>query len=235
MIEVIDPLEAGNSALAYYRPPADGGRRPGAHCVLTASPEQRFVYEYEALAFHESTPGHHLQIASNQTLDHSAGVPALPRRRGLRLRRGLGPVQRASRRRDGALLLRSCPGSGCSRSTRCAPAGWSSTTGMHHLGWSRERAIDFMWSHTATTRANVTNEIDRYIAWPGQALAYMIGRREIQRLRAGAEAALGSAFDRAWLPRRGARRGGRAARRAGRDRRPMGDTPNAPPAPRTNQ
>jgi uncharacterized protein (DUF885 family) len=68
-------------------------------------------------------------------------------------------------------------------------------TGMHHLGWSRSRAIDFMWENTATTRANVTNEIDRYIGWPGQALAYMVGRREIQRLRAVAETALGDRFD----------------------------------------
>src|SRR6185437_12437145 len=66
VIEEINPVEAGNSALAYYRPPAAGGARPGAHCLLTTSPQERFAYEYEALAFHESTPGHHLQIATNQ-------------------------------------------------------------------------------------------------------------------------------------------------------------------------
>ena len=194
VIEVIDPLEAGNSALAYYRPPADGGRRPGAHCVLTASPEQRFIYEYEALAFHESTPGHHLQIASNQTLTHlpafrrflDAEVCAYAEGWGLyseRLADEMG-LYSSDLARLGMLsfdALRAC---------RLVV-----DTGMHHLGWSRQRAIDFMWSHTATTRANVTNEIDRYIAWPGQALAYMIGRREIQRLRGEAEAALGAAFD----------------------------------------
>ena len=194
MIEEIDPLEAGNSALAYYRPPADGGRRPGAHCVLTAWPEQRFVYEYEALAFHESTPGHHLQIASNQTLTElpdfrrflDAEVCAYAEGWGLyseRLADEMG-LYSSDLFRLGMLsfdALRAC---------RLVV-----DTGMHHLGWSRERAIDFMWSRTATTRANVTNEIDRYIGWPGQALAYMIGRREIQRLRSGAESALGSTFD----------------------------------------
>jgi uncharacterized protein (DUF885 family) len=67
-------------------------------------------------------------------------------------------------------------------------------TGIHHFGWSRQQAIDFMWSHTATTSAHVRAEVDRYIAWPGQALSYMIGRREILRLRAESKAALGSRF-----------------------------------------
>ena len=68
-------------------------------------------------------------------------------------------------------------------------------TGMHYYGWSRAEAVDFMWRNTATTMANIRNEVDRYIAWPGQALAYMIGRREIQRLRGQAERQLGARFD----------------------------------------
>jgi uncharacterized protein (DUF885 family) len=194
VIEEIDPLEAGNSTLAYYRPPAAGGRRPGAHCVLTAHPEERFIYEYEALAFHESTPGHHLQVAYNQTLTAlpafrrylDAEVCAYVEGWGLyseRLADEMG-LYSSDVFRLGMLsfdALRAC---------RLVV-----DTGMHHLGWSRERAIDFMWSHTATTRANVTNEIDRYIGWPGQALAYMIGRREIQALRGRAQAALGARFD----------------------------------------
>jgi uncharacterized protein (DUF885 family) len=194
VIEEIDPVEAGNAPLAYYRPPAAGGLRPGAHCVLTADPGARFSYEYEALAFHESTPGHHLQIASAQTL---TGLPAYRRFLdaevcgyvegwGLyceRLADEMG-LYTSDLMRLGMLsfdALRAC---------RLVV-----DTGMHHLGWSRSRAIDFMWENTATTRANVTNEIDRYIGWPGQALAYMVGRREIQRLRAAAERSLGDRFD----------------------------------------
>ncbi len=194
MIEEIDPLEAGNAALAYYRPPAAGGSRPGAHCVLTAQPERRFVYEYEALAFHESTPGHHLQVASAQTLDHlpafrrylDAEVCAYVEGWGLyseRLADEMG-LYSSDLFRLGMLsfdALRAC---------RLVV-----DTGMHHLGWPREQAVDFMWAHTATTRENVANEIDRYIGWPGQALAYMVGRREIRRLRNEAHAALGPAFD----------------------------------------
>ena len=194
VIEEIDPVEAGNAPLAYYRPPAAGGLRPGAHCILTSQPEQRFVYEYEALAFHESTPGHHLQIASAQTLP---GLPAYRRFLdaevcgyvegwGLyceRLADEMG-LYTSDVQRLGMLsfdALRAC---------RLVV-----DTGMHHYGWSRSRASDFMWQHTATTQANVRNEIDRYITWPGQALAYMVGRREIRRLRELAQGRLGARFN----------------------------------------
>ncbi|HEU5419180.1 MAG TPA: DUF885 domain-containing protein [Streptosporangiaceae bacterium] len=193
VIEEIDPVESGNAALAYYRPPAAGGLRPGAHCVLTSNPEQRFSYEYEALAFHESTPGHHLQGASAQTLTLpdfrrflDAEVCGYVEGWGLyceRLADEMG-LYTSDTQRLGMLsfdALRAC---------RLVV-----DTGMHYYGWSRAAAIDFMWRNTATTRANIVNEVDRYIAWPGQALAYMIGRREIQRLRSRAAAELGPRFD----------------------------------------
>jgi uncharacterized protein (DUF885 family) len=194
VIEEIDPVEAGNAPMAYYRPPAAGGKRPGAHCVLTADPQDRFVYEYEALAFHESTPGHHLQIASAQTLTElpafrrflDAEVCGYVEGWGLyceRLADEMG-LYTSDLQRLGMLsfdALRAC---------RLVV-----DTGMHHYGWSRTKAADFMWSNTATSRNNVRNEIDRYIGWPGQALAYMVGRREIQRLRGVAQASLGENFD----------------------------------------
>ena len=194
VIEEINPIEAGNAALAYYRPPAGDGSRPGAHCVLTANPQERFTYEYEALAFHESTPGHHLQISSAQRLP---GLPAYRRFLdaevcgyvegwGLyseRLADEMG-LYTSDVQRLGMLsfdALRAC---------RLVV-----DTGLHLLGWTRQQAMDYMWENTATTKANVANEIDRYISWPGQALAYMIGRREIVRLRRTAEQRLGSKFD----------------------------------------
>ena len=193
-VEQIDPIEAGNAALAHYRPPSADGSRPGAHCVLTVDPHERFTYEYEALAFHESTPGHHLQIASAQTFSHlpmyrrflDAEVCAYVEGWGLyseRLADEMG-LYSSSVQRLGMVsfdALRAC---------RLVV-----DTGMHHLGWSRQEAIDFMWANTATTRHNVVNEINRYIAWPGQALAYMVGRREIVRLRGVAQQRLGAGFD----------------------------------------
>jgi uncharacterized protein (DUF885 family) len=192
-IEEINPADAGSAPLAYYRPPA-GGTRPGAHCVLTANPRTRFTYEYEALAFHESVPGHHLQIASAQTL---SGLPAY--------RRYLDAEVSAYVEGWGLYSERLADEMGLYTSD-VARLGMLSfdalracrlvvDTGMHHFGWSRGQAIAFMWQHTATTEANVSNEIDRYIAWPGQALGYMIGRREIGRLRATAERCLGARFD----------------------------------------
>jgi uncharacterized protein (DUF885 family) len=194
VVEEIDPAEAGHAPLAYYRPPAAGGLRPGAHCILTDSPQERFVYEYEALAFHESTPGHHLQIASAQVLQ---GLPAFRRFLdaevcgyvegwGLyceRLADEMG-LYTSDLQRLGMLSFEAL------RACRLVV-----DTGMHHYGWPRSKAADFMWRNTATTRANIRNEIGRYIGWPGQALAYMVGRREIRRLRELAELQLGAEFD----------------------------------------
>jgi uncharacterized protein (DUF885 family) len=194
VIEEIDPVEAGNAALAHYRPPAAGGRRPGAHCVLTADPQERFTYEYEALAFHESTPGHHLQLASAQTL------PGLPAYRRFLDAEVCGYVEGwglySERLADEMGLYTSDLGRlGMLSFDALRACRLVVDTGMHHYGWSRQDAVEFMWANTATTRGNVINEVDRYIAWPGQALAYMIGRREIQRLRGLAERQLGARFD----------------------------------------
>lgn len=192
VIEEINPIDAEHAALAYYRPPAADGSRPGAHCLLTTDPSSRYSYEYEALAFHESTPGHHLQLATAQTLD-------IPRYRryldtelcgfiegwGLyaeKLADELG-LYTDDLQRLGMLSFSSL------RACRLVI-----DTGIHHFGWSRERAMRFMWDNTVTTEANVRNEVDRYIAWPGQALAYMIGRQEIVRLRSEAERTLGDRF-----------------------------------------
>jgi uncharacterized protein (DUF885 family) len=192
VIEEINPIDAEHTALAYYRPPAVDGSRPGAHCLVASDPQERFRFEYEALAFHESVPGHHMQLAMAQKLDipryrRYLDVEACSFNEGW----GLYSEQFADEiglysddvSRLGMLSFRAL------RACRLVV-----DTGIHHFGWSRERAIEFMWDHTATTRSHVRNEIDRYIAWPGQALAYMIGRREILRLREQAKQQLGSRF-----------------------------------------
>jgi uncharacterized protein (DUF885 family) len=194
VIEEISSAEADNAALAYYRGPSDDGSRPGAHCVLTTAPTERFRYEYEALAYHESVPGHHLQIATAQTLHElpafrrylDAEVSAFVEGWGLyaeRLADEMG-LYSDDLARLGMLSFDAL------RASRCVV-----DTGMHYYGWSRQRAVEFMFENSATNMANVTNEIDRYIGWPGQATAYLVGRREIRRLRHVAERALGTSFD----------------------------------------
>ncbi|MEV7597009.1 DUF885 domain-containing protein [Kitasatospora sp. NPDC089797] len=189
----IDPIEAETAPLAYYQSPGPGGL-PGIHWINTLRPETRFTYEYEAIAFHESIPGHHFQIAVAQTLHH------LPRFRqraetaltahlegwGLyteRLADEMG-LYSSDLARFGMLSMDAL------RAVRLVV-----DTGLHHYGWSRERAMAYMRENTATQEANVRNEIDRYIAWPGQATAYLIGRRELVRHRERAQAALGGRFD----------------------------------------
>jgi uncharacterized protein (DUF885 family) len=193
VIEEVNPIDADNTAMAYYRPPAVDGSRPGAHCLLTTDPGERYRYEYEALAFHESVPGHHLQLATAQTLD----IPRYRRHLDAELcafNEGWGLY--AERLAD-EIGLYSTP------ITRLGMVSFAALracrlvvdTGLHQLGWSRQQAIDFMYDHTATTRGHVTNEVDRYIAWPGQALAYVTGKREIVRLRERAERTLGPRFE----------------------------------------
>jgi uncharacterized protein (DUF885 family) len=193
VIEEINPIDAASTAMAYYRPPAVDGSRPGAFCLGATDPGERYRYEYEALAFHESVPGHHLQLATAQTLD----IP--------RYRRHLDAELCAFNEGWGLYAERLADETGL-YSDATARLGMLSfaalracrlvvDTGMHHLGWSRQQAIDFTYEHTATTRANVRNEIDRYIAWPGQALAYVTGKREIVRVRERAQHALGPRFE----------------------------------------
>ena len=193
VIEEVNPIDADNTAMAYYRPPAVDGSRPGAHCLLTTDPGERYRYEYEALAFHESVPGHHLQLATAQTLD----IPRYRRHLDVELcafNEGWGLY--AERLADEIGLYSSAI-------TRLGMVSFAALracrlvvdTGLHQLGWSRQQAIDFMYDQTATTRANAVNEIDRYIAWPGQALAYVTGKREIVRLRERAQLALGARFE----------------------------------------
>jgi uncharacterized protein (DUF885 family) len=190
-VEPIADIEAPDAVLGYYQPPAASEGRPGRHWINTWQPETRTRYEYEALAFHESVPGHHLQLALSQEMD-------LPRFRkyGYVTAFSEGWALYTERLADEMGLY----SSDLARFGMLSFDAWRACrlvvdTGMHALGWSRQRAIEFMTAHSALTAENIVNEVDRYIAWPGQALAYMSGRLEIDRLRGEAEQALGPAFD----------------------------------------
>ena len=191
-VVAMQPHEEKHSTIAYYREPAVDGSRPGQYYINTSEPHTRPRYEAETLAVHESVPGHHLQIAMAQELDH---LPAFRRLWGStafvegwglyteRLAEEMG-LYSGDMDRFGILSFDAW------RASRLVV-----DTGMHALGWSRGKAIAFMTEHTALGRNNVVNEIDRYITWPGQALAYKIGQLELLRLRDHARDRQGDGWD----------------------------------------
>jgi uncharacterized protein (DUF885 family) len=186
------PHEEEHSTIAYYRDPVPDGSRPGRYYINTSAPETRPRYEAEALAFHESVPGHHLQVALAQEL---VDLPAF-RRHGMVTAYVEGWGLYAERLADemdlysGELAHFGIASFDAWRASRLVV-----DTGMHAMGWTRDQAIDFMLRHTALGVNNIANEVDRYIAWPGQALAYKIGQLELLRLRAEARERLGGRFD----------------------------------------
>ena len=191
-VVVMGEHESKYSTIAYYRQPAADGSRAGQYFLNTSLPETRPRYEAETLAFHESVPGHHLQIAIAQEL---AGLPAFRRFDGpTAFVEGWGLyVERLAAEMD--LYSADLDRFGILSFDAWRACRLVVDTGMHALGWSRDRAIAFMVEHTALARNNVVNEVDRYIAMPGQALAYKLGQLEFRRLREEAKEALGARFD----------------------------------------
>jgi uncharacterized protein (DUF885 family) len=184
--------EEDHVGAAYYRPSAEDGSRPGQLVLNTSNPQDRPRYEAEALAYHEAVPGHHLQGALGQEL---RGLPDF--------RRHLGPTAYfegwglyAERLADEMGLY----SGDLDRLGMLSFDAWRAArlvvdTGIHAMGWSRQQAIDYMLAHTALSTRAVADEVDRYIALPGQALAYKTGQLELLRIRAEAQRRMGAAFD----------------------------------------
>lgn len=192
VVQPIPDIGASDSTIAYYYPPAEDGSRPGIFFINLTEPTTRTRYESEALAFHESIPGHHLQLAIAMELDElpafrrHAMVTAYVEGWGLYTERLADEMGLYSNdlARMGVLSFDSW------RAGRLVV-----DTGLHALGWSRQQAIDYLMDNSPQAPNNVVNEVDRYIGYTGQALAYKLGQREILRLREQAKASMGSRFD----------------------------------------
>lgn len=184
--------KAPSSPAAYYFPGAPTIGRPGVFYANTHNLAARPRWEMEDLVLHEAVPGHHLESALTEELP---GLPEFRRRSGYTaFIEGWGLYAETL---GAELGLYKDP---YSRMGQLIADAWRSTrlvvdTGIHALGWSRERAIRFFTDHTGRAEADVVVEVDRYIVWPGQAVAYKIGQLRFSELRRQASARLGERFD----------------------------------------
>jgi uncharacterized protein (DUF885 family) len=178
-------------AKAFYFPPASDGSRGGTFFVNIADPTAWGTFELEAMAFHEGIPGHHLQIAIAAELEE---VPEFRKHiHNSAYAEGWGLyTERLSD--EMGLYSSSVDRMGMFSADSMRACRLVVDTGLHALGWSREQAVEYMVANSPLAEGVVRPEIDRYIVSPGQATSYMVGRLEIQRMRAEAEQRQGDAF-----------------------------------------
>jgi uncharacterized protein (DUF885 family) len=188
----IPDFKAPSQTTAYYQPGSPAAGRPGCYFVNTYNLHARPKWEMEALSLHEAVPGHHLQLSLGQELEN---VPEFRKHVGYSAfvegwalySEGLGEE----------LGLYKDP---YSKFGQLTYEMWRAVrlvvdTGMHSMGWTREQAIQFFKDNTGKTDQDITVEVDRYIVWPGQALAYKLGQLKIRELRTEAETKLGANFN----------------------------------------
>lgn len=188
----IPAAQAPGNTTAYYEPGSLETGQAGIYRLNLTELDQRPLWELPALGVHEAVPGHHHQIALQRELDlhplraNGTFFTAFVEGWGLyseRLGIEMG-LYNTPAREMGRLSYEMW------RATRLVV-----DTGIHSKGWSKQRAVDYMLDNTALSPANIDAEVNRYITWPGQALAYKVGELKIRELRELAERELGSSFD----------------------------------------
>jgi uncharacterized protein (DUF885 family) len=185
-----DVVAASGMAPHYTAPTLDGSR-PGTFWFNLERPTAGTGWDLEGVAFHEGVPGHHLQISRLQMLDE---LPAMQRQRGLTVYLEGWALYAEQLAEEMGLYIDTESLLGSLAPSLLRAARLVVDTGLHALGWSRRQALGFMVAHVPMPEAFLANEIDRYIVMPAQALSYLIGKREIVRMRDDASRRLGPRF-----------------------------------------
>ena len=191
VVPVPDYLEK-TSAPAYYQGGTPDGSRPGRLFIDTYNPTDRDLYQVESVAYHEGLPGHHLQISISRELQ---GVPDFRKFGGYSaFSEGWG-LYSEHLGKDVGLYKDPYSDYGRLQADIWRAIRLVVDTGVHSKHWTRQQMVDFFHDHSTIDETSIQAEVDRYIAWPGQALAYKIGQLEILKLRDQAKKELGARFD----------------------------------------
>lgn len=191
-IRTVESFRAASAAGGSYQSPSADGTRPGIFYVNTHNLRAQPLYSMETLALHEGVPGHHYQFAIQQELGH---LPRFQRFNNLKAYSEGWALYCESIGRELGLYRDPMQWYGHLNDEMLRAMRLVVDTGLHAKNWSREEAITFMHSNSSMADSDIVAEVERYIAWPGQALSYKIGQLRITALRARAEHALGTAFD----------------------------------------
>lgn len=193
-VRAVEAFREESAGLAFYQRPAPDGSRPGIYYINTFNMAAIPTYQLEALAFHEGIPGHHMQIAIGQEL---TGLPRFRRFSGGGLTAFTEGWALYTEKLAKEMGFYQDPYSDFGRLTMELRRAIRLVvdTGLHAKRWPRQQAIDYILQNQPGDEPSARRDIDRYIVMPGQACAYLIGQREILRLRADAQARLGSRFD----------------------------------------
>ena len=186
------PADASADAAAYYSGPALDGSRAGWFNASAKAFRKRPVWGMETLVAHEAVPGHHLQIAR---AIEQGGLPKFRRASGYNAYGEGWALYAETLGFDLGLYRDPYSRFGHLQAQSFRAARLVVDTGLHAMGWSRQRAIDYMVERVGQDEPYVTSEVDRYLSWPGQALGYMIGQLKIIELRDRAKSRLGERFD----------------------------------------
>lgn len=195
LVKAVEAYREAESPPAFYMPPPIDGSRPGQYYINTYQPTERLLHKIAAITFHEATPGHHFQIAIEMELE---GLPAFrtlgARMAGASYVEGWGLYcERLAEEMGLYLTDEERIGMLDAQSFRAARLVVDS--GLHAMNWTRDQAIEFMVEHGSLPPVDAAIEVDRYTIWPGQALSYKLGQREIERARADVSKAMGDRFD----------------------------------------